>query len=493
MYEVKNYINGEWVPAVSGKTVDIVNPATKEVIAKAPLSGMEDTENAIEAANVSFYKTKDWRNMSAADRAAMLYKIADKIDERRDEIALCSSINQGKPVKEAELDVDDTAGVFRYYAGIVTQPSGCNIPVNDGFGKVHVYEQREPIGVCALISPWNFPLLMAAWKVAPALAAGNSVILKPATVTPLSCVKLFEILDECGVPAGAANLLMGPGGEIGDALAAHKRVDMLSFTGSTAVGQSIMRQSATNVKKLSLELGGKSPVVIFDDVDIDRAVEWTMMGIFFNQGEICCATSRAIIQDTIYDEFLEKLAARANAITIGNPINNPDMGAIVSKSQYDTILDYIEIGKKEGARLVCGGEAYTEGECANGYFIRPTIFADCTQDMRIVQEEIFGPVLAVSKFSTEEEAIELANDTDFGLAGAVFTDNGLRAKRVIDELRAGICWINCSQPAYYEAPWGGYKMSGLGRDLGVHGLEEYQEVKQIVNHLDEGMLGWYEN
>lgn len=493
MEQVKNYINGEWVDALSGATADVINPANKEVIAKAACSDLEDVELAVKAAYDSFYKTREWRNASAADRAAVLNQIADKIEERLPEIALCSTINQGKPLKEAELDIGDTANVFRYYAGLITKPEGGIIPTNDGFGKVHVYEQMEPIGVCALISPWNFPLLMAAWKVAPALAAGNSIILKPATVTPLSCVKLFEIMEEVGLPKGVANLLLGPGGKVGDALAAHKKVDMLSFTGSTAVGQSIMRQAATNVKKLGLELGGKSPIVIFEDVDLDRAVEWAMLGIFFNQGEICCATSRAIVQDSIYDAFLEKITERANAITIGNPVDNYDMGAIVSKAQYETVLNYIEIGKQEGARLVCGGEAYTEGDCANGYFIRPTIFADCKQDMRIVQEEIFGPVLCVSKFSTEEEAIEFANDIDFGLAGAVFTNNVTRAKRVIDEIRAGICWINCSQPAYCEAPWGGYKMSGLGRDLGVHGLHEYQEVKQIVLSLEEGPLGWYEN
>ena len=463
------------------------------MIAKAAASGLEDVEKAVEAANVSFYKTREWRNASAADRAAILYKIADKIEERLDEIASCSSTNQGKPLREAELDISDSANVFRYYAGLITKPEGGIIPTNDGFGKVHVYEQAEPIGVCALISPWNFPLLMAVWKVAPALAAGNSIILKPASVTPLSCVKLFEIIDECGVPKGAANLLLGPGELIGDALASHKKVDMLSFTGSTAVGQSIMRQAAVNVKKIGLELGGKSPVIVFDDTDLERAVEWIMLGIFFNQGEICCATSRAIVQDTIYEKFLARLAERANAITIGNPAQNPDLGAVVSEAQFNKVLNYIEWGKKDGARLVCGGEACTEGECANGYFVKPTVFADCTPEMKIFREEIFGPVLCVSKFSTEEEAVDLANNTDFGLAGAVFTANGTRAKRVIDEIRAGICWINCSQPAYCEAPWGGYKMSGLGRDLGVHGLQEYQEVKQIVTSLEEGPLGWYEN
>ncbi len=493
MLEVKNYINGRWVPAASGKTADVINPANKAVIAKAAVSDAADVEAAIEAANSSFYKSREWRNMSAADRAAVLYRIADGIDARTEELAMCSCTNQGKPLREAELDIGDTANVFRYYAGLITKPEGGIIPVNDGFGRVHVYEQREPIGVCALISPWNFPLLMAAWKVAPALAAGNSIILKPASVTPLSCVKLFEILHDCGVSAGAANLVLGPGGTVGEALSSSKKVDMVSFTGSTAVGQDIMRNAAVNIKRLGLELGGKSPVVVFDDVDLERAVEWVMLGVFFNQGEICCSTSRAIVHENIYDKFLERIAERANAITIGDPLESPDMGAIVSEAQFKSVLKYIELGKQEGARLVCGGEAYTEGECARGYFIRPTVFADCTQDMRIVREEIFGPVLSVSKFSTEEEAIELANDTNYGLAGAVLTNNAFRAKRVIDEIRAGICWINCSQPAYAEAPWGGYKMSGIGRDLGTHGLEEYQEVKQIVTSLEEGQLGWYEH
>jgi len=492
MLEVKNYINGQWISAASGRMSEVLNPATCEVIAKAPCSGLKDVEMAVEAANHSFYKTREWRNMTADERAAILYKIADKIEERAAEFALCDTTNQGKPLAEAELDVADSANVFRYYAGLITKPAGGIIPTNNGFGKTWAMEQREPIGVCALISPWNFPLLMAAWKVAPALAAGNSIILKPASVTPLSCVMLFEVIHECGVPAGTANLLQGPGGIIGDALASHKKVDMVSFTGSSSVGQEIMRQAAVNVKRLGLELGGKSPIIVFDDVDLDRAVDWVMTGIFFNQGEICCATSRAIVQDTIYDKFLEKLAEKTNSIVIGNPVNEGvQMGAIVSEAQFNTVLNYIEVGKKEGARLVCGGEAYTEGECAKGFFIRPTVFADCRQDMRIVQEEIFGPVLCVSKFSTEEEAVEMANDTVFGLAGSVMTNNGFRAQRVINEIRAGICWVNCSQPAYCEAPWGGYKMSGIGRSLGTHGLEEYQEIKQIVYSMEEGIMGFY--
>lgn len=491
MLEVKNYINGEWVAAASGRYSDVINPANKEIIAKAAYSGLQDVEKAVEAAHTAFYKTREWRNMAPVDRAAVLNKIADKIDEKAAELSLLESQNQGKPVAEAELDMGDTASVFRYYAGLITKPSGNMIPTNEGFGKTYAYEKHEPIGVCALISPWNFPLLMAAWKVAPALAAGNSIILKPASVTPLTCVKLFEIIEECGVPAGTANLLLGPGGLVGDALASHKKVEMVSFTGSTSVGQSIMKQAAVNIKRVDLELGGKSPIIVFGDTDVDKAVDWVMTGIFFNQGEICCATSRAIVQDTIYDAFLEKLVERANAIQIGNPVENPQMGAIVSEAQFNTILNYIETGKKEGAKLLCGGEAYTEGECAKGLFIKPTVFADCTQDMRIVQEEIFGPVLCVSKFSTEEEAIEMANDTDYGLAGAVMTDNVYKAKRVIDEIRAGICWINCSQPAYCEAPWGGYKMSGIGRALGTHGLMEYQEVKQIVVSMEEEPLGFY--
>lgn len=489
----QNYINGEWRPAISGKTKDIINPSNGKVIGQAAVSGKEDVELAIDAAYNSFYGSGEWRRMPAQDRADILFKIADLIDQERDELRLIETENHGKPLRETDCDIDDIIHCFKYYAGLITKPCGGSYEVNNGFGEMHSYTIHEPVGVCALIVPWNYPLLIATWKLAPALAAGNSVILKPASITPASMIRIFDIFERAGLPKGAANLLLGPGGMIGNELAESKRIDCITFTGSTAVGQSIMRAAATNVKKIGLELGGKSPNILFPDIDIERAVEWAMIGIFMNQGEICSAGSRIIVHKSIHDKFVNRLVERANNMTIGDPMKDPDIGAIVSEEQMNTILRYIEIGKKEGATCLCGGERYTEGECANGFFIRPTVFDNCTPDMTIVREEIFGPVVVIQTFETEEEAIALANDTDYGLAGAVFTNDHMRAIRVIKELRAGITWINCYNPCFNEAPWGGYKMSGIGRDLGVHGLEEYQEIKQINDCLDPGMVGWYIN
>lgn len=430
--------------------------------------------------------------MCPQERADVMFRIADKIFGVKDELALIESSNNGKPLREAECDVDDAIHCFRYYAGLITKPSGEVYNVNKGFGEMHSYTVREPIGVCAQITPWNYPLLMAAWKMAPALAAGNSVVFKPSSVTPLSSVRLFELFDEMKLPKGCVNLVLGSGSVAGQELAEHADVDMVSFTGSTVVGQTIAAAAVGNLKKVGLELGGKSPNIIFEDADFEAAVEWAMIGIFFNQGEVCSAGSRIIIQKSIKDKFVKRLAERANKLKLGDPLTNPDMGPLVSEEQMNTVLGYIETGKREGAKCVCGGERYLEGDCARGFFVRPTIFDDCASDMRIVKEEIFGPVVTVQTFETEEEAIAMANDTPYGLAGAVFTANGARALRVVREIRAGITWINCYNSTFNEAPWGGYKMSGLGRELGVHGFDEYQEIKQININLSQGKLGWYE-
>lgn len=489
----KLYIDGAWVEGSKGKTFLSTNPATGEVLAEIAQASVEDAKRAVAAAKKSFYVTREWRDTDSQARGDMLLKIADAIEKNKAELARLDAVDMGKPLREAEGDVDDAIHCFRYYASLIKTPHGGAYDVNAGFGEMHSYTVHEPVGVCAEITPWNYPLLMGVWKLAPSIAAGNSVVFKPATVCVLSCIRLFEIFEECGLPKGVANLVMGPGESIGNELASSPDVDMVTFTGSTAVGQSIMRQAASNVKKIGLELGGKSPNVIFADADLDGAVEWAMIGIFFNQGEVCSAGSRIIIEESIKDEFVKRLAERADAITLGNPLDNPDMGPLVSENQMNRVLGYIEKGKAEGATLVCGGERYTEGECAKGYFVRPTIFDNCTSDMTIVREEIFGPVVTVQTFKTEQEAIDMANDTPYGLAGAVFTSDGSRALRVIRELRAGITWINCYNPTYNEAPWGGYKMSGIGRELGVHGLEEYQEVKQININLKPGIVGWYEH
>ncbi|MDR1775793.1 MAG: aldehyde dehydrogenase family protein [Actinomycetes bacterium] len=488
-----NYIAGEWVPALSGATREITNPANGEVIAVVAEGDVADARAAIAAAKKSFYDTGEWRRMDVQVRADIMFKVASLMEEAADELARLDTIDNGKPLREAEGDVDDAIHCFRYYAGYITKPAGETYDVNTNFGDMHSYTVHEPTGVCAQITPWNYPLLMAAWKLAPALAAGNSVVFKPSTLTPLSTIKLFEIFEAAGIPAGAANLVMGGGPTVGAELAANPDVDMVTFTGSTEVGRSIMTAAAGNIKKIGLELGGKSPNVIFADADLTGAVEWAMIGIFFNQGEVCSAGSRIIIEESFKDEFVQALVKKAAAMTIGDPLDNPDMGPLISESHMNRVLGYIQQGIDEGATVAYGGKRLTDGDLAAGYYVQPTIFTDCTSDMTIVREEIFGPVVTIQTFTTEQEAIALANDTIYGLAGAVFTADITRALRVIKEIRAGITWVNCYNPTYNEAPWGGYKQSGIGRELGKYGLEEYQEVKQININLSPGAVGWYEN
>jgi betaine-aldehyde dehydrogenase len=488
----KMYLDGEWTEGTSGKVIDVVNPATGKVFDQVWESSVEDTRRAVAAAKRSFYETREWRDMDSQKRGDILLKIADKIEEHAAELARLDTMDNGKPLREAEGDVDDGIHTFRYYAGLIKAPYGGVYDVNANFGPMHSCTVREPVGVCAQITPWNYPFLMSVWKLAPALAAGNSVVFKPSPKAPLSTIRLFEIFEEAGLPRGCVNLLQGDA-EVGAEMGRNTDVDMVAFTGSTRVGQSLMRAAAANVKKIGLELGGKSPNVIFADADLDGAVEWAMIGIFFNQGEVCSAGSRIIIEESVRDEFVKKLAERANAMTIGNGLENPDMGPLITQKDMEKVLGYIRSGIEEGAALVCGGERYTENGCADGYFVRPTIFDRCTPDMKIVREEIFGPVVTVQTFRTEAEAVALANDTDYGLAGAVFTSDVSRAVRVIKEIRAGITWVNCYNPTFNEAPWGGYKRSGIGRELGVHGLEEYQEVKQINLNLAPGPVGWYQH
>ena len=489
----KMFIDGSWVEGSGGKSAPTYNPANGEIRAMMTEGTAEDVQKAVAAAKKSFYETREWRDMDVQVRSDMILKIADAIEAEKDVFAKLDCLDLGKPLREAEADVDDAIHCFRYYAGAMKTPCGGYYEVNEGFGKMHTYTIHEPVGVCGLITPWNYPLLMGVWKLAPALAAGNSVVFKPSSNCVLSSVHLFEIFEKVGLPKGCANLVLGPGSVVGNTLAESEDVDMITFTGSTEVGQSIMRAAAGNIKKIGLELGGKSPNVIFADADLDGAVEWAMIGIFLNQGEVCAAGSRIIIEKSIKDRFLEKLIKKTKAMTIGDPMKNPDIGPLVTEGHMKKVLDYIDKGVAEGAKLVCGGKRYTEGECANGYYVLPTIFDGCTSDMTIVKEEIFGPVVTIQTFETEQEAIDLANETEYGLAGAVFTTDGARALRVIREIRAGITWINCYNPTYNEAPWGGYKRSGIGRELGIHGLEEYQEVKQININLNPGTVGWYVN
>ncbi|QQE75378.1 aldehyde dehydrogenase family protein [Brevibacillus composti] len=490
MMNLKMYIAGEWVEGGSGETREIVNPANGEVIALAAEGTVEDAQRAIRAAREAF-DGGVWSEVPAAERARLLFKVADKLEERAEELIALETLDNGKPLREAGFDIADAAACFRYYAGLVTKPDGQTYQVADPIQAMVV---REPVGVCGLIVPWNYPLLMAVWKIAPALAAGNTIVFKPSEVTPVTAIKLFEILEEVGLPRGAANLVMGPGPTVGHELAASELVDKVSFTGGTVTGRSIMNAAAGNLKKISLELGGKSPNIVFADADFETAVDYALFGIFANQGQVCSAGSRLLLEDSIHDRFVERLVERARKIRVGagdDPAT--EMGPLVSQAHMEKVLRYIEYGKEEGARLVCGGNRITENGLDKGYFVEPTIFVDTTPQMRIVQEEIFGPVLAVQRFSDEAEAIRLANDTVYGLAGGVFTQDGAKAMRVIKKLRAGITWINCYHPTYNEAPWGGYKQSGIGRGLGTYGFDEFTEVKQININLQVQPVGWFEN
>jgi betaine-aldehyde dehydrogenase len=488
MLHLKMYINGEWVDAQSGKTREIVNPASGEVIALAAEGDVEDARHAIQVARQAF-DSGEWAELPAAERARYLFAIADKLEARAEEIARLETLDNGKPLRESRFDVADAAGCFRYYAGLVTKPDGQTYHVAD---PVQAMVVREPVGVCGLIVPWNYPLLMAVWKIAPALAAGNTIVFKPSEVTPVTARTLFEIIEEVGIPKGVANMVMGPGPTVGHELAASHLVDKISFTGGTATGRSIMTAAAGNIKKISLELGGKSPNIVFADADFDTAVDYALFGIFANQGQVCSAGSRLLLEESIHDRFVERLVERAKQIRVGAGDDpETEMGPLVSQAHMEKVLRYIELGKAEGALLVCGGNRLAANGLDKGYFVEPTIFVDTTPDMRIVHEEIFGPVLAVQKFTDEEDAIRLANNTVYGLAGGVFTQDGAKAMRVIKKLRAGITWINCYHPTYNEAPWGGYKQSGIGRGLGTFGFDEFTEVKQININLQVQPIGWF--
>ncbi len=482
------YINGEWKKAEKQRPT--VNPATGEVIGYAAEGSVEDMKTAIGAAREAF-DSGIWSETSASERADILFKIADKLEEAKEELAALETMDNGKPYREAEADVEDAAACFRYYAGLITKPDGQTYSVPAPMQAMVI---KEPIGVCGLIVPWNYPLLMSVWKIAPALAAGNTIVFKPSEVTPVTPTKLFEILESVGLPKGVANLVMGAGDTVGNTLIQDKRVDKISFTGGTVTGKHIMRQAAENVTKVSLELGGKSPNIIFADADFETAVDYALFGIFAGSGQICAAGSRILVEESIAEKFIERFAERAQKIKVGNGMDQEiEMGPLVSEEHMKKVLKYIEIGKQEGARLVCGGNRITSTGLEKGFFVEPTVFSNVTSNMKIVSDEIFGPVVVIQTFKNEKEAIKLANDTEYGLAGSVFTNDGAKALRVIKKLRAGITWVNTYHFTFNEAPWGGYKQSGIGRGLGTFGLEEFQEVKQININLQVEPIGWFKN
>lgn len=486
----KMYIDGQWVLPLQAKVRHILNPADGSVLATVAEGAAADVKLAVAAAKRAFYED-EWMVTPPVERARLMFALADALEQREEEFANLETLNNGKTLREAQCDVSDAVACFRYYAGLATKPHGQTYDVADPMQTMVI---REPIGVCGQIIPWNYPLLMSAWKLGPALAAGNTVVFKPSELTPLTAIKLFELIDAVGYPKGVANLVLGAGETVGHEIAENLDIDKVAFTGGTKTGRSIMRAATGNIKNISLELGGKSPNIIFADADLEAAVDWTLFAIFINQGEVCSAGSRLLLEESIHDKFLERLVERTQNIKVGPGLEEDvEMGPLISETHLKRVLDYIEIGHQEGAKLLCGGHRILEGNLGKGYFVEPTIFTGTSPDMRIVQEEIFGPVLVVQKFKDEKEAISLANNTIYGLAGGVFTQDGSKALRVIKKLRAGITWINAYNPTYNEAPWGGYKQSGIGRELGTYGFEEYTEVKQININLEPSPIGWFKN
>jgi betaine-aldehyde dehydrogenase len=483
------YIDGKWVSARSGETKEIINPYNQEVIAVVPRGDREDARDAIRAARKAFDEG-EWRNVTAPERADMLFQVAMKIKKYKQELAELETLNTGKTLTESLADMDGIAAVFQYYAGLADKDGGMIIesPIPNSSSRM----VREPVGVCGQITPWNYPLLQASWKLAPALAAGNTVVVKPSEITPLTTLRIAEIFEEVGFPPGVVNVVLGPGSTVGQEIAENHDVDLISFTGGGVAGRQIMQAAAGNFKKISLELGGKNPNIVFADADFDTAVDYALNAVFFHAGQVCSAGARLLVQSSIHDRFVEAVVEQAKHIRLGNGFDEKtQMGPVISAEHLASIERYIQTGIQEGAKLVLGGKRPTDPELQKGFFIEPTIFTNCHTKMKIVQEESFGPVLTVEKFDTEEEAIRLANDTIYGLAGAVWTQDMNRAERVARQLRMGTVWINDYHPYFPQAPWGGYKQSGIGRELCHVGLEEYTEIKHVYMNLDPKPMGWF--
>jgi aldehyde dehydrogenase (NAD+) len=474
----KLLINNRWIASESGKTFATVNPATGEEICQVAEADAADVEKAVKVARAAF-EHGPWRKTPASERGRLLHRLADLIEKNADELARIESLDNGKPVSVAKaVDVAATVACYRYFAGWADKIQGKTIPID---GDYFCYTRHEPVGVVGQIIPWNFPMLMQAWKLAPALAAGNTVVMKPAEQTPLSALRIGELILEAGFPEGVVNLLPGFGPTAGAAIARHMDVDKVAFTGSTEVGHLIMEAAAkSNLKRVTLELGGKSPNIVFADVDVDEAVEGAHFGLFFNHGQCCCAGSRVFVEEKIYDQFVEKSGARARKRTVGDPFDpKTEQGPQVDQAQFDKVMGYIESGRNEGAKLVCGGDRVGD----RGYFVQPTVFADVQDNMKIAKEEIFGPVMSVIPFKSVDEVVARANRTEYGLAAAVWTRDIKKAHSIADSVRAGTVWVNCYNVLDTRAPFGGFKQSGIGRELGEYGLQQYTEVKTVIVKL----------
>src|SRR5271168_608517 len=479
------FINGEWTEGSSGKRIPVYDPSTEEIIAEIPDASAADIDAAVAAARYAFDEG-GWPQTSAQERGRILFRIAAKLREEAPQLAELESRNCGKPIVEAEYDIADAATCFEYYGGLANKVSGLVNPVPDNALSLSL---KEPVGVAGQIIPWNYPIGMAAWKLAPALAAGCTCVLKPAEQTPLTMLKVAGWLAECGVPAGVVNVVTGLGETAGAAIVAHPDVDKVAFTGSASVGKIIMRTAADSLKRVTLELGGKSPNIFFADADFEAAIDGALFGVFINQGEVCSAGSRILVEKSIYSKFVEAMTEKAKKIVLGPPLDrDTKMGPLVSKEQFDRVRSYQELGKSE-AKIAIGGNRPKGLD--HGYYVEPTIFYDVDNSARIAREEIFGPVATVIPFEDEKDALKIANDTPFGLAAAVWSRDIYKALRVVKAVRAGIVWVNHMQPTYVEAPWGGYKQSGFGRELGLHGVDEYLESKQVHINLNEQPIGWY--
>lgn len=483
-------IDGKWVDAESGKTFKTPNPATGETLAEVAEADKADIDKAVEAARRA-YEGK-WSRLSARERGRLLYKLAQLIEARSGELAALETADNGKPIREsAYVDLPQVVENFEYFAGFATKIEGETIPVP---GQMFNYTLREPLGVCGQIIPWNFPLLMAAWKLAPALAAGNTVVLKPAEQTPVTAMELGKLFQEAGFPDGVVNIVPGYGERAGAALAAHPGIDKIAFTGSTEVGKIIARAAADNLTKVSLELGGKAPNIVFADADLEQAVSGAMMGIFFNQGQVCCAGSRLFLAEQVKDEFLERFKERAQKVIVGDPADKATlMGPQVSAEQLDRIKGYVDVARTEGATVLTGGATPSslDEKFRNGYFFQPTIFSEVKNTMRVAQEEIFGPVTSVITFSDEEDLLRQANETIYGLSAGIWTRDITRAHRFARAVKAGVVWINTFNMFNAASPFGGYKQSGYGREMGRHALDLYTQIKSVWVDLSGKPMGWY--
>jgi betaine-aldehyde dehydrogenase len=489
MKVLKQFIDGEWIYSAANETRKIINPFNQKIIAEVAEGNDADAKKAIQAARKAFDEG-EWPLTSAMERGKLIRQIALFIERDKEELAWLESLDTGKTIAESRDDMDGIAEVFHYYADLAGKKAGevIDSPVPNTISKV----VREPVGVCAQITPWNYPLLQASWKLAPALAAGNTIVMKPSEITPLTTIKVFELIEETGIPAGVANLVLGPGNSVGLELSESKEVDLISFTGGLETGRKIMQSASMNMKKIALELGGKNPNIIFADADFETAVDQALDGVYFHAGQICSAGTRLIIEESIHDAFVDALVKRVKNIKLGSGFDeNTEMGPLISAAHLEKVTQYVENGLKEGAALAVGGGRPDDPKLQSGFFYLPTVLTDCSTEMNVVQHEGFGPVITVEKFSTEEEAVRLANDSIYGLSGGVWSKDIAKAERVAAKMRMGTVWINDFNIFFAQAPWGGYKQSGIGHELGVQGLEEYTEIKHIYHNINPQPSHWF--